>query len=989
MTGLKETAQLLAHLRAELQQAPGAPPASPGLHSTDLALHYVRDENGGYLVPTYSTLAQQIQEGDARWRSARSEWPDSPDMQRAAACTPYPCPIMPIHHVQSVRVAVIDSGVLRDHPLLAGRLAEDPRDVTGEGAEDICGHGTVQAIRQVLYDPGCQLVVVKAFRGPQGLISPPDLLAALESLLPVDIGFVFMAGGVDLTGHPDLARRVEEAIESFIDVKHLHGNFVATAGNRGRTARWWPAESPSVISIGTVDINTYVSATRSPGALNIAQRGPLASFPDLTPLTIPQFRLTYAEHFMAAGSVELADEYAEQAQAHPETALRAIALRIRIATQLQAYDRAEELATGALADDPEDPEDIDLRLQLARLLLLSAGREDEAGTHLAALLAQRPRDADALVLRGVLRERQGDPRALEDFVAAARTSNRHFLSLQACAVRAFYRNNFAIAEKASAYAASLDPAYTASWYNQAICAYFAGRPRHARRLVRRYAAASNQLDTSGERFSAAGVLALMDEGDTVMREALLGFSTDQQRNAAPAHTALRNVLRSGKCPPVTEQEAVRLALGVRDAVERVLLFAQAQEAGRLADRIAPLTARLRAVSGSAAAEAHEISALLRLRTGEHARAGEYFAAAAAQWERWDRRRREAALAYQAYARITMHDLDGAETLLNSAAEFSVHIRQHPRSGQTVTTLKTPQIAVGRAFLGLLRDDIERAQEQAQQALDRQGGVNDEGIAGRDRADWLANVDTLLTVAAVRARNGQQDSVDGALGPLLRVASEDEHRGLMLAHRFVDLPFLDVSLPDGCGLHEHVIDLLQRLKAAAVRLTPSTLPRPTATRRTTPASASVGFPAATATGLLVAVLGTGLDLNHPRIAAHLANAADFTGEGDAGDTADGTARALNLLESVHAAEPRIRLLSVKVLGPGGQGHVSWLIQGLVWARHQGARQVIAPVETNEFSQHLLGTVQRMAADHIVIIVDRPQPGRGTVFPGQVKDHVIIA
>ncbi|GGO42197.1 tetratricopeptide repeat protein [Streptomyces lasiicapitis] len=1035
---LEDTAALLSRLRADLAKDATTPPPAPGLHSTSLALHLVRDpDTGAHLVPTYANLAHQIQSADSRRRKARADWPDSPELQRTSAFMPFPCPLMPLHFFRSADVAVIDSGVLADHPLLSGRLACPPLDVTGEGPQDVCGHGTVQAIRQVLAEPGCRIVSVKAFRGPGGLIGVEDLLAALELLLPLDVGLVFMAGGIDLTSYPDHARRVEEAVEAFVAAKGLLGNFVATSGNRGRSARWWPAECPSVLSIGVVDERTFRSATGAGGGLAVAQRGPLASFPDLAPLPLPQFRVRYAGLFLDAGFLDLADAYARQAQTYPETARAASDIRVRVALGRQQIDRAEELARELLARAPGDP---DALVRLAQVLLLRTGREAEAGPLLAAALAARPDDADALALRGVLRESTGHPGEVDDFTAAARLAPRHLVSLQSCAARAFYRDEFAKAERACARLAELDPTLACARFNQAVSAFFGGNPRRARRLLRAYARAAAVLDTSAERFHPEAVRALMRSGDRAAQEALLGFAADPRRPHAPAHTTLLATLRSGTCAPVPEREAPALAVGVRDAVTRVLLYAGADEAAGLARRMAPLAARLRAVGGHAAAEIHEATGLLRLRTGEHRVAAGEFAAAARLWERAGRRRKEVALAHEAYAWIAAGDLDRADATLTAAMEYAAHIRDRASGRGSFTTLMSPQIGVGHAAIRLARGDVDGAREDVQKALDREDGVNDGNVRGHDPEDWLANVDTLLTVAVLHARDAKnaenamytedtaaQAAVDQALAPLLRVAGEDEGRGRALAHRARDLPFLDVPLPDGCRLQGHLADMLDRLRAAQVRFTaagahaareaaaagamPTAEPTldpgagPEATSGTTPGDGPHS-PAPSSTPdettrttldgtVLVAVLGSGLDPHHPAVRHRLVAAADFTEDipGTPGDAADGvadcTAYACGTLDSFPGAGPNVRFLSVRVLGPGGHGAVSWLVQGLVWAGHQGARIVLAPVETNVFDQHLIGTVERLAARGVAVVVDRPPEGRGRVFPGQVTEHVVVA
>jgi len=58
---------------------------------------------------------------------------------------------------------VVDSGVRRDHPSLKGRIAGE-LDLTGEGSEDLHGHGTAVAAILAASSPWLQLYSIKALR---------------------------------------------------------------------------------------------------------------------------------------------------------------------------------------------------------------------------------------------------------------------------------------------------------------------------------------------------------------------------------------------------------------------------------------------------------------------------------------------------------------------------------------------------------------------------------------------------------------------------------------------------------------------------------------------------------------------------------------------------------------------------------------------------------------------------------------------------------
>jgi hypothetical protein len=70
--------------------------------------------------------------------------------------------------------AILDSGVDLNHPLLRSRI-EEWKDFTGEGPEDVNGHGTFRALITLHKQPTARLVVAKVFgkhfREREGIIS--------------------------------------------------------------------------------------------------------------------------------------------------------------------------------------------------------------------------------------------------------------------------------------------------------------------------------------------------------------------------------------------------------------------------------------------------------------------------------------------------------------------------------------------------------------------------------------------------------------------------------------------------------------------------------------------------------------------------------------------------------------------------------------------------------------------------------------------------
>jgi subtilisin family serine protease len=117
------------------------------------------------------------------------------------------------------------------------------------------------------------------------------------------------------------------------------------------------------------------------------------------------------------------------------------------------------------------------------------------------------------------------------------------------------------------------------------------------------------------------------------------------------------------------------------------------------------------------------------------------------------------------------------------------------------------------------------------------------------------------------------------------------------------------------------------------------------------TAQIGAPVAWAqgldgTGVTVAILDTGVDLNHPDLAGQVTQAVSFVpgesandGNGHGTHTAStivGTGAASGGVERGVASGAK--LLVGKVLGDDGAGDDSWVIAGMEWAAHSGAKVI---------------------------------------------------
>lgn len=94
------------------------------------------------------------------------------------------------------------------------------------------------------------------------------------------------------------------------------------------------------------------------------------------------------------------------------------------------------------------------------------------------------------------------------------------------------------------------------------------------------------------------------------------------------------------------------------------------------------------------------------------------------------------------------------------------------------------------------------------------------------------------------------------------------------------------------------------------------------------------------GVKVAVLDTGVDVDHPDLADAIVGTKDFTGDGIEDTNGHGTHCAgiigarLNDVGFVGVA-PQVKLLIGKVLGKGGQGSFEWIARAIEWAVAKGA------------------------------------------------------
>ena len=77
--------------------------------------------------------------------------------------------------------AIIDTGLMHEHPMIKGRIIDEV-DLTGEGTEDLNGHGTAVCLTYSMYLPDAKLLNVKALNR-DGVGTKKDLIEAFRWII--------------------------------------------------------------------------------------------------------------------------------------------------------------------------------------------------------------------------------------------------------------------------------------------------------------------------------------------------------------------------------------------------------------------------------------------------------------------------------------------------------------------------------------------------------------------------------------------------------------------------------------------------------------------------------------------------------------------------------------------------------------------------------------------------------------------------------------
>lgn len=152
------------------------------------------------------------------------------------------------------------------------------------------------------------------------------------------------------------------------------------------------------------------------------------------------------------------------------------------------------------------------------------------------------------------------------------------------------------------------------------------------------------------------------------------------------------------------------------------------------------------------------------------------------------------------------------------------------------------------------------------------------------------------------------------------------------------------------------------------------------------------------GVKVAVLDTGVDVDHPDLADAIVDAKDFTGDGVEDTNGHGThcagviAARLNDVGFVGVA-PQAGLLVGKVLGKGGQGSFEWIARGIEWAVAKEAHIISMSLGGSVATHRLFIAVHEALAKGVCVICAAGNEGslfqNSIGYPGRYGGVVTVA
>ena len=985
------THQVGAQDTVDMSTVPGelhsvSAPTTPSPTSGFMGLVF-EEETREFLVPTYRSLPGHLFDAE-RAISEAGGMPESTDLSAPRNFRPYPIYQTSIY--TSRVVAILDSGVLTEHPLLQGRL-RGVVDFTSEGIEDTCGHGTVQALRHALFEPRAQLLILKV-AGRSCRPTLGTILSALEYLKSRrDVGGVYFAGGINRDDY-EVAQIACDFANELVRENGLSMRFFATTGNTDRSARWCPAAAEEVIGLQVIDLETYAKPAGASGGFAVLQKGENTSFPDMEAMRISEFYAHYTRLFLydlPPESLPFMERFARKAYQYEDSFEDAVRLLAKISFQEGNRDRAASMLEDALRRRPNSAI---LAAELAVVYArMDRGRDaDPLFARAFSLLATETGGEDdrfpaslffehGLYLEAVVEDSM---RATEQIVRAAELDPERLGALNAYGGRRYYQDAFDDAITVNRHILRLDPTFGVAWHNIGISHALAGRTRDALGAL---GTAEEMLGTFNSGTDVPNFVELRNiiaNGSEIERQVGLRYLFADNRKHASELVRIRRLValptqeaksalgRSG----VRELEA--LAQGALTWTEQLLevepsdfLITAAVFMGKVHEALERSgTLELRG------AVTRQVARLYR-RLQNHDGAALWFRREAELLRTVSVRERERALLHAALCALAGGRSNQAATLMDEAMQTSFKIAEEPefREVGPYVTAMVSELMAGQAWVAMMKGDLHEAESLAYSGY------------MKNRESFF----NLLTMAAVRIRTDREMDADHALAAVLTQVRNSGAELASLYRMFLDHPFLDVEYKNGETTLSALRTAERALEARAVELVPAVefslrriVDYQTGRWQYPLGRCWEGEPGRGAP--VTAMLGTGLTTKHPCLARRIVDSVDLTGRGFEDENGATTGQAMGLV----AADGGFGALrNIRVLDDFGYGSVEGLIKGFAEIVVSEPAMAMTHLQTDFVDDHLTGLVWR-ASLKTVIITNAPLEDSGRVFPYSVAGRVII-
>ncbi|HBB68243.1 MAG: hypothetical protein A2X28_02890 [Elusimicrobia bacterium GWA2_56_46] len=162
-------------------------------------------------------------------------------------------------------------------------------------------------------------------------------------------------------------------------------------------------------------------------------------------------------------------------------------------------------------------------------------------------------------------------------------------------------------------------------------------------------------------------------------------------------------------------------------------------------------------------------------------------------------------------------------------------------------------------------------------------------------------------------------------------------------------------------------------------------------------ASAAWQKVTGRGVKVCVLDTGIDTDHPDLAANYADGYNFVNPGAApeDDTGHGT-HVSGIIAAAHNSfgvigmAPGASLYVGKTMDAKGGGKISWLIDGLGWCRDKGARIVNMSLGSPKPSEAAYKAIKAVYAEGVTIIAASGNDPKASVsYPAAYPEVIAVS